>query len=52
MIDEGTALTRDLHMCVKARRSRLYQGVSEWEMKVLDSVSSRAKANYATLRVK
>lgn len=52
VIDEGTAMTRDLHMCLKACRSMLGQGASEWEMKAFNSVPSRTKAHCATLWVK
>ena len=49
LTDEGAALTQDLHECVQTYHSRLCQGVSEEEMEVFASVSSRVKANYATM---
>ena len=47
LTEEGLKLTRDLHGRVKAYDSTLCQGVSEEEMGVFISVSSRVMANYA-----
>ncbi|MCY4530592.1 MAG: MarR family transcriptional regulator [Chloroflexi bacterium] len=49
LTDKGTALTQGLHNSVQSYHARLYQGVSEEEMEVFASVSSRVKANYATM---
>ena len=49
LTDEGTALTQSLRKCVQSHHARLFQGVSEEEMKVFASVSSRVKANYAAI---
>ena len=49
LTNQGAALTQDLHKCVQSYHSTLCQGVSEEEMEVIASVSSRVKANYAAL---
>ena len=49
LTDEGTALTRGLHNSVQSYHARLCEGVSEEEMEVFASVSSRVKANYASM---
>ena len=49
LTDEGMTLTRELHRRVQAHDSMLCEGVSEEEMAVLASVSSRVMANYAAL---
>ena len=46
---EGTTLTQDLHKCAKSYHAMLCQGISEDEMEVFTSVSSRMKANYAAM---
>ena len=47
LTDEGKTLTRDLHSRVQAYDARLSEGVSEDEMTVFVSVTSKVMANYA-----
>ena len=49
LTDEGLALTQELHQQVQAYDSMLCEGVSEEEMAVFVSISSRVMANYSTL---
>ena len=49
LTDEGLALTQELHQRVQAYDSTLCEGISEEEMAVFASVSSRVMANYAAL---
>ena len=47
LTDEGLALTQELHQRVQAYDSTLCEGISEEEMGVFVSVSSRVMANYS-----
>ena len=47
LTDEGQALTQELHQRVQAFDSTLCEGISEGEMGIFISVSSRVMANYA-----
>ena len=47
LTEEGLRLTQELHIHVQAFDSRLCEGVSEEDMAVFASVSSRVMANYA-----
>ena len=49
LTEEGLKLTQGLHSRVQAFDSRICEGVSEEEMAVFASVSSRVMANYAAL---
>ena len=49
LTEQGIALTQDLDRRVRAYESSLCEGVSEEEMAVFASVSSRVLANYAAL---
>ncbi len=49
LTEEGSKLTQGLHSRVQAFDSRICEGVSEEEMAVFASVSSRVMANYAAL---
>ena len=49
LTEQGIALTQDLDRRVQAYESSLCEGVSEEEMAVFASVSSRVLANYAAL---
>ena len=49
LTDEGLRLTQDLHVRVQAFDSSLCDGVSEEEMAVFVSVTSRVVANYASI---
>ena len=49
LTEEGKALTLELHRSVQAYDARLSEGVSEEEMAVFTSVTSKVMANYASL---
>ena len=49
LTDEGKALTLELHRRVQAYDARLSEGVSEDEMTVLLSVTSKVMTNYAAM---
>ena len=49
LTEEGTALTQDLHERVRSYHAILCRGISEDEIEVFASVSSRMKANYAAM---
>ena len=49
LTEEGKALTLELHRRVQAYDARLSEGVSEEEMAVLASATSRIMANHAAL---
>ena len=47
LTDQGLALTQELHQRVQAYDSMLCEGISEEEMVIFASVSSKVMANYA-----
>ena len=49
LTEEGMALTQDLHRRVQAYDAKLCGGVSDEEMGVFASVTSKVMANYAAL---
>ena len=49
LTQEGMALTQDLHRRVQAYETSLCEGVSEEEMEVFASVTSKVMANYGSL---
>ena len=49
LTEEGMALTQDLHGRVQAYDAMLSGGVSEEEMAVFTSVTSKVMANYTSL---
>ena len=49
LTQEGMAMTQDLHRRVQAYEASLCEGVSEEEMEVFASVTSKVMANYGSL---
>ena len=49
LTEEGKVFTRDLHRRIQAHDARLAEGVTEQEMAVLASATSKIMTNYAAL---